>query len=128
IWRDPAHGGPQGGKGHPPDQPRPPAPPDDKARLHGHRRPEGDRARALRGDPQTTLAALLLALAVAVALFARRAWFLIKLLRSGRPAGRFNDVSARVRLEATDVLAQRKLLQRWLPGLMHAAIFWGFLV
>ncbi|HEV3405510.1 MAG TPA: (Fe-S)-binding protein [Candidatus Dormibacteraeota bacterium] len=35
---------------------------------------------------------------------------------------------ARVRLEATDVLGQRKLLQRWLPGLMHAAIFWGFLV
>jgi Fe-S oxidoreductase len=33
-----------------------------------------------------------------------------------------------VRLEATDVLGQRKLLQRWLPGLMHAAIFWGFLV
>jgi Fe-S oxidoreductase len=31
-------------------------------------------------------------------------------------------------LEATDVLGQRKLLQRWLPGLMHAAIFWGFLV
>jgi len=33
-----------------------------------------------------------------------------------------------VRLEATDVLGQRKLLQRWLPGLTHAAIFWGFLV
>jgi Fe-S oxidoreductase len=33
-----------------------------------------------------------------------------------------------VRAEATDVLGQRKLLQRWLPGLMHAAIFWGFLV
>ena len=30
--------------------------------------------------------------------------------------------------EATDVIGQRKLLQRLLPGLMHAAIFWGFLV
>ena len=28
----------------------------------------------------------------------------------------------------TDVLGQRKLLQRLVPGLMHAAIFWGFLV
>jgi Fe-S oxidoreductase len=37
-------------------------------------------------------------------------------------------VPARVRAEATDVLGQRKLLQRLLPGLMHAAIFWGFLV
>jgi hypothetical protein len=26
------------------------------------------------------------------------------------------------------VLGQRKLLQRLVPGLIHAAIFWGFLV
>jgi Fe-S oxidoreductase len=34
----------------------------------------------------------------------------------------------RARNEALIVLGQRKLLQRWGPGLMHAAIFWGFLV
>ncbi|HKW58555.1 MAG TPA: (Fe-S)-binding protein [Candidatus Dormibacteraeota bacterium] len=34
----------------------------------------------------------------------------------------------RVRNEATIVVGQSKLLQRLLPGLMHAAIFWGFLV
>jgi Fe-S oxidoreductase len=33
-----------------------------------------------------------------------------------------------VRNEATIVLGQRKLLQRLGPGLVHAAIFWGFLV
>jgi Fe-S oxidoreductase len=33
-----------------------------------------------------------------------------------------------VRNEALDVLGQRKLLQRLVPGAMHAAIFWGFLV
>jgi Fe-S oxidoreductase len=33
-----------------------------------------------------------------------------------------------VRNEATIVLGQRKLLQRLVPGLMHAFIFWGFLV
>jgi Fe-S oxidoreductase len=49
-------------------------------------------------------------------------------VRSGKPAARFSDAPARIRAEATDVLGQRKLLQRWLPGLMHAAIFWGFLV
>jgi Fe-S oxidoreductase len=74
------------------------------------------------------LTALVLALAIAVALFTRRAWYLGKLLRSGKPTNRFNEVPARVRAEATDVLGQRKLLQRRLPGLMHAAIFWGFLV
>ena len=49
-------------------------------------------------------------------------------MRSGKPAARFDDVPARVRNEATIVVGQSKLLQRLLPGLMHAAIFWGFLV
>src|SRR5205807_5724755 len=69
-----------------------------------------------------------LALAVAIALFGRRAWSLYRLLRSGRPAARFDNVPARARAEATVVVGQSKLLQRLLPGLMHAAIFWGFLV
>ena len=30
--------------------------------------------------------------------------------------------------EVEIVLGQRKLLQRLVPGLMHAFIFWGFLV
>jgi Fe-S oxidoreductase len=42
--------------------------------------------------------------------------------------GRGSDLPARVRNEATIVLGQRKLLQRLVPGLMHAFIFWGFLV
>jgi Fe-S oxidoreductase len=46
----------------------------------------------------------------------------------GKPAERFDDVPERVRAEATVVLGQRKLLQRLAPGLIHAAIFWGFLV
>ena len=46
----------------------------------------------------------------------------------GQPAQRFDDVPARIRNEAVITLGQRKLLQRALPGLMHAFIFWGFLV
>ncbi|MGH2867586.1 MAG: (Fe-S)-binding protein, partial [Solirubrobacteraceae bacterium] len=41
---------------------------------------------------------------------------------------RSDDVPRRVRNEATIVLGQRKLLQRLGPGLIHAFIFWGFLV
>jgi Fe-S oxidoreductase len=37
-------------------------------------------------------------------------------------------VPVRVRHEVSLVLGQRKLLQRLVPGLMHAFIFWGFLV
>ena len=46
----------------------------------------------------------------------------------GKPVDRSDDVAARVRKEAVLVLGQRKLLQRLVPGLMHAFIFWGFIV
>jgi Fe-S oxidoreductase len=41
---------------------------------------------------------------------------------------RADDVERRVRKEAVVVLGQKKLLQRLLPGLVHAFIFWGFMV
>src|SRR5487761_1164827 len=74
------------------------------------------------------LAALALCLVVAIALFFRRAVFLYRLVRLGKPAKRFDDLPGRVRAEAVVVIGQSKLLQRLLPGLMHAAIFWGFMV
>jgi len=66
--------------------------------------------------------------AVCGGLFARRALLLVRLVRKGRPVDRSGDVPLRVRNEAVIVLGQRKLLQRLVPGLMHAFIFWGFLV
>ncbi len=71
------------------------------------------------------LAALL---AASGALFAVRVRFLLALVRSAAPVGRTGDVPQRARNEATIVLGQRKLLQRLAPGLIHAFIFWGFLV
>jgi Fe-S oxidoreductase len=76
--------------------------------------------------------ALVLAAALFVCggLFARRARLLYRLVRMGRPPGigRVDDVPERLRQETVVVLGQRKLLQRLAPGLMHAFIFWGFLV
>ncbi len=46
----------------------------------------------------------------------------------GQPSDRSGEVPARLRNEAVIALGQRKLLQRLVPGLMHAFIFWGFLV
>jgi Fe-S oxidoreductase len=71
---------------------------------------------------------LAVALIVSAALFGRRALLLYRLIRMGKPAARFGDVPARAKAEAVVVVGQSKLLQRLLPGLMHAAIFWGFLV
>jgi Fe-S oxidoreductase len=61
-------------------------------------------------------------------LFARRVSLLAGLVRLGGPADRSGDLPRRARNEAVIVLGQRKLLQRLVPGLVHAAIFWGFLV
>jgi Fe-S oxidoreductase len=72
--------------------------------------------------------ALAAALIVAGALFTRRAVLLYRLVRMGKPAARFADVPARAKAEAVVVVGQSKLLQRLAPGLVHAAIFWGFLV
>jgi Fe-S oxidoreductase len=72
--------------------------------------------------------ALAVALIASGALFVRRALLLYRLIQMGKPAARFGDVAARAKAEAVVVVGQSKLLQRLLPGAMHAAIFWGFLV
>jgi Fe-S oxidoreductase len=71
---------------------------------------------------------LALAFGVSAALFAHRVRLLVRLVRTAQPVERSDHVRRRVRNEATIVLGQRKLLQRLGPGLMHAFIFWGFLV
>ncbi|MBV9605837.1 MAG: (Fe-S)-binding protein [Solirubrobacterales bacterium] len=75
--------------------------------------------------------ALAAALIASGALFATRVRLLLGLVRAAAPAQaaqRTGDTARRARNEATIVLAQRKLLQRLVPGLMHAFIFWGFMV
>src|ERR687891_1334857 len=71
---------------------------------------------------------LLLLLAAAGGLFLVRALTLWQLVRLGRPVRRLDNLPKRLEQEAVVVLGQRKLLQRLGPGLMHAFIFWGFLV
>jgi Fe-S oxidoreductase len=61
-------------------------------------------------------------------IFTRRVLLLVRLVRAGAPVARSGEVVRRVRNETSIVLGQRKLLQRLGPGLMHAFIFWGFLV
>jgi Fe-S oxidoreductase len=75
-----------------------------------------------------SLIALAAVLVVSGALFARRAVLLYRLIRMGQSVARFDDVPGRVKAEAVVVVGQSKLLQVLVPGLMHAAIFWGFMV
>ncbi len=72
--------------------------------------------------------ALAVAVAASAGLAGRRARLLWRLVRLGKPAARLDDIRGRLRNEAVIVVGQRKLLQRLGPGLVHAAVFWGFLV
>jgi len=78
----------------------------------------------------TAFSALALAAvaAVALTLFVRRGLLIVRLVRMGAPLQRFDDLPKRVENETAIVLGQKKLLQRVGPGLMHAFIFWGFIV
>ncbi len=66
---------------------------------------------------------------VALALFAYRVTYLCRLMLTGKPAARWDDIPARLRAVLIFVLGQLRLLQGdfW-PGLMHATIFWGFII
>src|SRR5215467_13614396 len=68
-------------------------------------------------------------IAVALALFARRVSFLVRLLAKGKPAVRWDEIPARVGKVLVYVVGQARLISGdfW-PGLMHATIFWGFVV
>jgi Fe-S oxidoreductase len=58
----------------------------------------------------------------------RRGTFLYGLVARAVPNDRRQDPPRRARAELEIVLGQRKLLHRLIPGLMHAFIFWGFIV
>jgi hypothetical protein len=79
---------------------------------------------------------IIIGLALTVAAFAlagRRLWWLFRLGRSGQPAPeRIEAVREHpgrdARVQATEVIGQRKLLQWTVPGVAHALTFWGFIV
>jgi Fe-S oxidoreductase len=72
--------------------------------------------------------AMTLVIAVALGLFSLRAFQLYSYLRLGRDENRFDNLGARLIRELRVVFGQQKLLQWPFPGLMHAFIFWGFVV
>ncbi|WP_051580715.1 (Fe-S)-binding protein [Pseudonocardia acaciae] len=71
------------------------------------------------------LAVTVLVLAVA----ARRAWWLYRLIGSGQPAhDRTDQIGGRLRAQLVEVFGQRKLLKWSVPGLAHFFTFWAFVL
>lgn len=64
----------------------------------------------------------------ALALFAWRMWHRVALWRAGVAEDRFADWPARLLNLLREGLLQTRILTQTLPGVMHALLFWGFLV
>jgi Fe-S oxidoreductase/nitrate reductase gamma subunit len=67
-------------------------------------------------------------LVLAAGFFSYNAQRLIRYLKIGKPENRTNDVPVRVRNLLAIGFAQVKILRDPLAGIMHATVFWGFLV
>jgi len=75
------------------------------------------------------LAVGLAVIVVCLALAARRGLQLVRVVRSGAPAPNRHVTVGRVaRAEAVEVLGQRRLLAKRVPGLAHFFTFWGFTI
>ncbi|WP_028850426.1 (Fe-S)-binding protein [Thermocrispum municipale] len=75
-----------------------------------------------------TLIIGLLATVVVAALAARRIMWLTKLIRSGQPTDRGDNLAKRVWLQFVEVFGQRKLLKWSVPGLAHFFTMWAFFI
>ena len=71
---------------------------------------------------------LLLCIVGSVGLFLHAAMLRYRLLRLGKSEPRLDRIGFRLQKFIANVLFQRSVLERPLPGLMHALVFWGFLV
>ncbi|MHB8190367.1 MAG: (Fe-S)-binding protein [Ferrimicrobium sp.] len=75
------------------------------------------------------LAIGLTVIVVALVFVARRMWILQRLVRSGPTSqGHSVDLIERVRAELFEVLGQRRLLKKKVPGIAHFFTFWGFTI
>jgi Fe-S oxidoreductase len=67
-------------------------------------------------------------LAIALAGISWNSWKLIKYLRVGRDDNRFDNIGKRILNVLKVAIGQSKLLREPVAGIVHALIFWGFLV
>jgi Fe-S oxidoreductase len=70
---------------------------------------------------------VIVAALIALVAFWRRARWHVEVLRWGQPLDRLDQPLKRIWGFMVYVIAQKRLLQDPVPGLMHAFIFWGFI-
>ena len=77
----------------------------------------------------TTAIVMLVALAATMGIFAWSAWKKTLVMLKAKPDDtRFDQIWRRVEEVLTIAIGQKKMFKEPIAGLMHAGIFWGFLV
>ena len=75
------------------------------------------------------IAASLLVIAVGSAVAAKRAWFLVQLVRKAQPMpGRWGSWGTKIKYQFRHVLGQEKILRWTGSGIAHVFVFWGFVI
>jgi len=68
--------------------------------------------------------------AIAAGLFAQRLYFLLRLMRLGKPENRFDRIGQRIKTMLVEVVPQwcnlKTVTRKDLAGIGHALLFWGF--
>ncbi|MDW8224943.1 MAG: Fe-S oxidoreductase, partial [Bacteroidota bacterium] len=64
----------------------------------------------------------------AVSIFVYNAWRLVKFLRLARPQKRWDAIGRRFWQTLVVAFGQKRLLRDKVAGVVHASIFWGFLI
>ena len=71
---------------------------------------------------------LLALMAAGLGFFGWTAYHRMRLLLTGQPANRFDQIGTRLMWVLSIALGQKKMFKEPIAGLMHAVIFWGFCV
>ena len=74
------------------------------------------------------VAFMYLTLVLALAIFAYGTWLRVRIWRLGKPEVRWDRPWERCKRVLVMAIGQVSLLRQWLPGIMHALMFFGFLV
>jgi len=77
--------------------------------------------------PQWAVVGVYVGGAFALAIFAWGVWRRIALWRRGGPEMRWDRIGVRITRLLKEALLQSRILRQSYPGIMHAAMFWGFL-
>ncbi|NNC94171.1 MAG: 4Fe-4S dicluster domain-containing protein [Chitinophagales bacterium] len=70
----------------------------------------------------------LIVLVATLGFFAYTSWKILRVLKAAKPIDRFDNIGERLRITLLVAFGQSKILRKPIAGILHALVWWGFLV